>query len=256
MKNLLRNKIKIISKLPFVRSYYEGVATIFMLHRVHPFEDNKLFSNENMKVSPEFLEMFITQLKSEGYEFINLDRLYDILQNKESTKKKIVLTLDDGYKDNYEIAYPIFKKHKIPFTIYLTTSFPEKKAILWWYILEDLIMEYDEIKLSKNRIFKCKTNKEKERVFLEIRLIIISLKQDNFLDELNDLFESNDIDWYSKINELSMNWKQIIDISNNDLCTIAGHTKNHYALNGLKMDKVLEEINQANQLIELKIGKK
>jgi len=79
-----------------------------------------------MKVSPEFLEEFILKLKAKGYEFISIDRLYEILQNKEKVKKQIVFTLDDGYKDNYKIAYPIFKIIIYLSVNYLTTSFPER----------------------------------------------------------------------------------------------------------------------------------
>ena len=51
-----------------------------------------------MKVTPEFLERFIIDLKSNGYEFISLDNLYDILIKEKKQKKKIIITLDDGYK--------------------------------------------------------------------------------------------------------------------------------------------------------------
>jgi len=117
-----------------------------MLHRVSNFEKNKLFPNENMKVSPEFLENFIVELKNKGYSFISLDELHKILEKQEEVKKCIVFTLDDGYKDNYKIAYPIFKKYNIPFTIYITTSFPNKNAILWWYGLGTIILENENLK--------------------------------------------------------------------------------------------------------------
>lgn len=74
----------ILSSIPFINNYFSGIATIFMLHRVDTIDSNRLFPNENMKVSPEFLDSFIVELKSKGYEFISLDRLYEILQNKEA----------------------------------------------------------------------------------------------------------------------------------------------------------------------------
>ena len=137
--------------------YFSGIASIFMLHRVFPFEKNKLFPNENMKVSPQFLENIIITLKSSGYSFISLDRLYEILEKGENVRKNIVFTLDDGYKDNYSIAYPIFKKYDIPFTIYVTTSFPERSAILWWYILEDLLLANEEIIIGNKDRIVCRT---------------------------------------------------------------------------------------------------
>jgi peptidoglycan/xylan/chitin deacetylase (PgdA/CDA1 family) len=226
-----------------------------MLHRVDNIDKNKLFSNENMKVSPEFLERFIIELKNKGYSFISLDEVYEILQKQKKVRKCIVFTLDDGYKDNYSHAYDIFKKYNIPFTIYITTSFPNNNAILWWYILEDLILENDKVVLQNNQIFITKTKKDKEKAFLRIRSIIMSLPRDNFIESLNDLFINYKIDWFSKSKELSMSWEEIIDISKNSLCTIGGHTENHLALNTLTKEEIIEEIIKSNELLSNKIGK-
>jgi peptidoglycan/xylan/chitin deacetylase (PgdA/CDA1 family) len=245
----------LLNSLPFVRNYFEGMTTIFMLHRVHPFEYDKLSPNENMKISPEFLERFIRELQDKGYEFISLDELYEILQNQQTVKKKIVFTLDDGYKDNYEIAYPIFKKYDVPFTIYVTTSFPNKNALLWWYSLEKLIIENEEL-IIKDKIYKCRTYEEKNRIFLEIRGLILKLNQQNLLRELNELFKKYNIDWYEFNNKLCMSWDDIVNLSQDDLCTIAGHTKNHYAFNHLKKEEILDEIIEANKEIASKINKK
>lgn len=257
MKRIFLN---LLSRLSFVNKYFSGMITIFMLHREYPFEANKLLSNENMKVSPEFLEGVIIELRSKEYEFISLDDVYEILIKGKKVNKKIVFTLDDGYVDNYEIAYPIFRKYKVPFTIYITTSFPENTAILWWYILEDIILENDAVELPDGKIFFGKTKKEKEEVFLQIRQIVLSLKKSEFEKFLEELFSKYIPNWRDKNEELCkklcMNWRQIIELSKDGLCTIGGHTKNHYSLNNLKEKEVVSEIVEANQLIESKIDKK
>ena len=245
-----------INDIGFIKTFYSGLGTVLMLHRVYPLENNKLAPNERLKVSPEFLEQFIIKLKKENYDFISLDDLYIILKNGEKAKKKIVFTLDDGYADNYEIAYPIFKKHNIPFTIYITTSFPDQKAILWWYLLEDLIIENEEIILSDDRKFSCKTEEERIDTFNKIRKLIQSLKKDDFLNNLQKLFKNYDIDWLEKSKTLCLNWEQIVKLSKDELVTIGGHTVNHLALNQLSEDEVINEVLEANRIIESKINKK
>jgi len=254
---MVRKKIiDFLSNISFVNNYFSGIATIFFLHRVYPPEKNKLFPNENMKVSPEFLEEFILKLKAKGYEFISIDRLYEILQNKEKVKKQIVFTLDDGYKDNYKIAYPIFKKYNTPFVIYLTTSFPERNAYLWWYVIEDILIENNEIILGSGQKFICKTKEQKNNIFLKIREMIKGFNKNEFQERLNNLLKNYKIDWVKKCSELTMDWEQIINISKDNLCTIGGHTKNHYALNRLSETEIIEEVMGANKIIESKIGKK
>ena len=247
--------INYLSTIPFINRYFTGIATIFMLHRVDHLEKGKLKPNENMKVSPEFLESFIVELLDKGYDFISLDELYDILKSKKSTKKKIVFTLDDGYKDNYELAYPIFKKYDVPFTIYVTTSFPNKSVILWWYILEDLILENDFLIVDEKK-YICRTMEEKNRVFLEVRRVILALEQRDLLNQLNKIFVNYDIDWFSRNNELCMSWDEIKILSKDSLCTIAGHTVNHYVFHKLNDKEIITEIVDANKEIEKEIEKK
>lgn len=246
----------ILSDIPFVRRYYSGIATILMLHRVDRKDPKRLHPNENMKVSPERLERIIIDARSNGYEFITLDRLYEILANQERVVKKLVITLDDGYADNCEVAYPIFKKHNVPFVIYLTTAFPERKAILWWYGLEDLIVQNDKIELSDGSEYYCRTIDEKVRTFFELRDIIIPLNKDNLLESIHKLFENYDIDWHSLCDTYCMSWDQVGFLSKDELCTIGGHTKNHYAMNKLSHEEIIDEVSGANELIEEKTGRK
>jgi len=256
MKNPLKMHVKEwLSRFKFINQYYSGIATIFMLHRVCPFEKDKLPPNENMKVSPEFLEKFIVELRKEGYKFISLDDLYEILINRIKIKKQIVFTLDDGYFDNYEFAYPIFKSYNIPFTVYITASFPEEKGILWWYILEDLIIQNRKIVLSSGIEYLTDTRENKIKAFMELRNLIMSFNREVF-GGLNSLFSNYKIDWFRKCQELSLNWEQIKKLSEDPLVTIGGHTLNHFVLSKLDDEEVVEEIVEGNRLIERKIDKK
>lgn len=235
---------------------FSGISTIFMLHRVSELDKNKLDSNENLKISPEFLDFFILKLKNKGYDFISLDELHSILNKRERVSNKIVFTLDDGYKDNFKTAYPIFRKHDVPFTIYVSTCFPDQKAIFWWYVLEDLIQNEDFISLKNGQKFGCTTKRQKELTFLKIREIILKLGKENFINDLTHLFDNYNIDWYSKSKDLAMNWDEVIKLSKDELCTIASHTENHLSLNKLSKNKVLSEIISANKRLELKTGKR
>ena len=256
---MIRKFLNFLSSIPFIKNYYSGIATILMLHRVDNIDSSKLAPNENMKVSPVFLEKFITILKSEGYEFISLNELYEILLKGYKVKRKIVLTFDDGYKDNFLNAYPILKKHKIPFTIYVTSAFIERKGILWWYVLEDLILNNDEVVLSNGMKFRCVTKKEKEQTFLEIRKIILSTKIRSFEDffkNLNEMFSNYKIDWFIKTQELCMNKEELHAISQDELCTIGGHTINHLPLSQLPIEEVKKEIIEANRKLGEIINKR
>ncbi len=59
-----------------------------------------------------------------------------------------VLTFDDGYRDNVEIAAPILRRYGAPYAIYVTTGFVERTARLWWLELEAAIGLLDQVEMN------------------------------------------------------------------------------------------------------------
>lgn len=227
-----------------------------MLHSVEKKNPDRLHANEDMKVSPEFLEKFILQAQKKGYRFISLDDLHEQLVKKKETTRQLLITFDDGYADNFKQAYPILKKHRVPFTIYITTSFPDHTCILWWFALEDLILQNDNIILDDNQKFQCDTYPLKNKTFMTLRNTILSLPQQNLQQKLEKIFFRYDIDWYQAVKDYAMSWDQIISLSKDSNVNIAGHTQNHLSLRRLDHDMIVKEIVKGNQIIESNIQKK
>lgn len=242
------------------RQYGKGKkanGVVFMLHRVSKRIDGHLPNNEHLKVSPEFLEKTIIKYHKAGFSFLSLDQLYDVISGKRDIHEPFVcFTMDDGYLDNYENAYPIFKRYQIPFAIFVATDFPDKKAILWWYTIEELILNSTEIQLSDGSIYSCKTFQEKWDTFRYIREKILQLSPSHIVDELNELFASYHLDWYAPIQTLSMNWEQVKNLTLEPLCTIGSHTVSHVALNKLSLKELDNEITNGINIIKSHTGYK
>ena len=114
------------------------VVPILMYHSV----DNKAGT---FFVSPENFAKQMEYIKKNGYEVITLDELVRSIKDKKHLKgNKVVITFDDGYKDNFINAYPVLKKYQFSATIFLITDFIDKNpAFLSWS--EVRIMSKDKI---------------------------------------------------------------------------------------------------------------
>lgn len=208
-----------------------------------------------MKITPQFLDDLILEMEDK-YVFTTLDELYlSRIEKKPFKKKFIIFTFDDGYIDNYEYAYPIFKKYNVPFTIYLTTGFPDKNVIMWWYIIEDLILGNKRIELMDGSIYKCSDLNERTESFLNLRNKFIQMSGKNTESRLGHLFRNYYIDYYKKVGELAISWEQIIEMSNSNICTIAAHSVTHPTFNLLSIEDLVDEINRSKEIIESYIKK-
>ena len=76
-------------------------GAILMLHRIDTINPDRLWYNEHLKVSPDYLNGFLTYAKRKGFSFVSLDELVDIISKKKRARRILSITLDDGYKDNY-----------------------------------------------------------------------------------------------------------------------------------------------------------
>jgi|688.fasta_scaffold174954_3 peptidoglycan/xylan/chitin deacetylase (PgdA/CDA1 family) len=66
-----------------------------------------------LRVSPEVFEKNLQYIIGKGYQTITTQQLYDYSQGDfELPSKPIILTFDDGWKDNYTNALPLLKKYK------------------------------------------------------------------------------------------------------------------------------------------------
>lgn len=228
-----RNAVNYLSGKP------EGRGVILMLHRVCDWEAGKLFQNENMKVSPGRLEAFILSHRDE-YDFIRLEDVPARLQNPQQ-KKFMVFTMDDGYKDNLTEALPVFRKHKVPFTIFITTDFPDKQALLWWYMLENLLLSHDCITLTNGTTYPAHTLQEKTESFTRLRNLVLSLNQENLQEEIGCLFKSYPIDWKALCDQLCLSWEDIEELKHEPLVTLGAHTQRHRNLKQLSSPEAVKQ---------------
>jgi peptidoglycan/xylan/chitin deacetylase (PgdA/CDA1 family) len=251
----MNHLFKIIKKTKTMVLRPKHLGTIYMLHRCAPINQGNFYWNEHMKVSPKYLKTFLNKYKR-THEFINLDDFYLLTTTRKKPKKPfIVMTFDDGYRDNYEYALPVFDELKIPFAVYITNSFPDKTAFLWWYVLEHIIQNNNRLVLSNGNKFICDAKDKKEELFLHLRALILKLNQEKLEEEFNTLFYDYLFDYTSYNEELCLSWDMVKEMSNNVYCTIAAHTMNHKTLNQLTDIELEYEVLRGKKNLEKKIGK-
>ena len=89
------------------------------------------------------MEIFKKQMnliKEENISFINPND-FNLNFNKPKLKKKILLTIDDGFTSFYENAWPYLKEKKIPFILFISTEAVGKYGYMNWEQIKEIERE-------------------------------------------------------------------------------------------------------------------
>ena len=109
-------------------------------------------------------------LLAEHYSVISLDEAVVRLREGEALPPRtVVLTFDDGYGSNYELAFPVLKKYGLPATIFVATEFVDERVALWPDRIEYAVghSEAGELRYPLDggeRVFEIETVEKRRRV--------------------------------------------------------------------------------------------
>lgn len=205
------------------------IGEIWCLHRVVT-EQSIYPSNKSLEITPDYLEELIEEYKSKGWTFVSIDKLIGC---KSVLRSKMVnISFDDGFNDVFSNAFPVLIRHRVPFTIYLTTGFPENTADIWWIQLEKYADGNVEL---FERIIK--EIYESGRPMAEVMHEMTSSMPDMNLTK-----------------ELAISWEQLKEMVDSGLCTIGAHTSSHPGLTRLDVKLAQMEIKESKEVIEQNLG--
>jgi len=111
---------------------------VLMYHKVSPGK------KEKYRISPERFISQMEYLSKRGYQTISSDELLGVVRKRRILPEKpVLLTFDDGYRDNFTYAYPILKRYNFRATIFLVTQYIGKKD--GWGKGKEEILSWEEI---------------------------------------------------------------------------------------------------------------
>lgn len=94
----------------------------------------------DLSVTPQNFEAQLAWLKDNGYTVISLtDLVYHLAGHRALPPKPVIITLDDGYADNYTNAFPLLQKYGFKATMSLVTQpidFGDPNYVSWDNVIE------------------------------------------------------------------------------------------------------------------------
>jgi peptidoglycan/xylan/chitin deacetylase (PgdA/CDA1 family) len=158
-----------------------------------------------------------------------------------------VVTFDDGYRDNYELAWPVLRGLGIPAIFFVSPGLINDRRLGWWDVIAYLV-------------------KHSAKPHIEIRGEVASTRKlHGWMKSLPSAETENLIETLSQITEVSlpssemqsgqlMTWEQIVEVSQNGIA-IGSHTNMHRVLATLDEDQQRWELGQSKAALEGRLGR-
>lgn len=194
-----------------------------------------------------------------NYRVISIDEIVERVRTKSSLCRCVAIAFDDGFRDNYEIAYPILRKYNIPATIFLTTSYIDSGTAPWFIKFRYIFLKTEKTELhfcldDKNIFFPMHTKKAKFATSDRVMAYLKSCSNKQRLSLLDKLYKKLEVNEFQGIDNLMLTWDQIKVMASHGI-SFGAHTVNHPILSRISIEMAEKEILNSKNTIGKEIGK-
>jgi len=241
----------------YLRLSGKNGATIIMYHSI-------VDSNNHRFIDPTYtmgIDEFEQQMKflSKHRHVISMGELVKKLTDGETPKRgTVVITFDDGYLDNYELAAPVLEKHCLPATIYLATAYISRSEPQWIDQLYCIFQSRTRHTLSLEekgirKVFDLRKNREMHKA--HSALICQLIESDKKTRTILFLHIQNELKPSGKVPQITLSWNDIKEMMGKySNIEFGAHTHDHISLTSMDKKSIVEEIATCKRDIESHLG--
>jgi len=233
---------------PFVARRNDYRCLILCYHRVND-NQNSFFNGVQANVFSKQMEVL-----SKYFKVLPLDNLVEQVLRNDVPPNAVAITFDDGYRDNYENAFPDLKRFGLPATIFLSTGAIDSKHTLWHDRVFDAFQRTNAKFISINRKeYPLGSRVERFAALNEFRRYLRAFNYCDWDSLIEQLIVRLDVtpDQFPA-NAEKLNWKEIEEMSRHNI-TFGAHTVTHPILTRLPLSEAVDEIITSKETIEAKL---
>ena len=239
----------------------DNSVAVFLFHGVTE-RDGFGIRNYTGKHIPQSTFVSMMQLLSHSGHAVSMDDLYaHVTMEQECPKRSFVVTFDDGFWNNLNVAAPILKDLAIPATFYVTSDFAEFGSRSWTDRIEAAVASTPlrEVQCPQplEGIYSLVTTGDRVAFLRGVRESVKASRTtdpDSFADLLvHQLMGDKESDFVETLDR-KLNWNEIRQLDSDPLFCVGGHGQTHRILGYLPHQEMKDEVTQCISLLRSKGG--
>lgn len=230
-----------------------GAGVILRFERVIPRRPGRFQPLRANEITPRFLDRAVRALKRWKYDFVTMDEVCRRAVILSQRRRFVCITFDGAYKDVARAAYPILAHHRVPFTVFVPTAFPDGVGEAWWLALEKIIAKESRLSLVIDRTerhFGIRSLAEKNEAFEFLTSWLRQLPPPDLSAAIHDLCKRYTVDLAALSREAMMDWADFSKLAADPLVTIGSATVNYPVLSNLRDADALREMTMGKAVAE------
>lgn len=234
-----------------IAPWYRGEGVALTFHRVLSEADRSPWTGlRGLEVTKHLFTEVLNYFVTQKFTFLSAAQLAESISNGQIPAKFVIITFDDGYKDNAEYVAEEMRRRKLPWTLFVSTAFPDGSLKAWWYAIPHLLKggrkmdlgalggpSIETVGLSQSAL---------DKLYSQLRDFFYGRwSSPKNREAVGHWFEQMGIDLAAVSVGLPMSWNSLKRIADEG-CDIGAHTLNH---------PNLMKLNDAEASYEMAFGK-
>ncbi len=215
------------------------------------------------KISAAEFETHLEYLKRHNRVLPLAETIECLNQGKTLPPNATVLTIDDGYSDAFDIAFPLLKKFGFPATVYAVTDFLDEKIWLWTDLMRYVLLntKEDEVNIEFGELDTIKAHLTDDATRMEtVKRINERLKKLPDLDKDAKIIEIADalsvvIPELPTMEFAPVNWAQALEMDAENV-RVESHTVTHPILTNIGQNALDFEMQTSKKRLEEMLGRR
>jgi peptidoglycan/xylan/chitin deacetylase (PgdA/CDA1 family) len=254
MKQAILNLMSSAGAFGPFREANRAKALILMYHRFS-------HGDESSSTSARAFGQHLEYLK-EHYTLVTISQLAQLLKSGEPLPRSLAtITIDDGFRDAYDVAFPLLRRYDAPATLFAVTDFLDQRAWIWTdklrFLTSRTSVEMFDMSVGDHSV-KCRLNGSESRLDLaaranELLKQLANEEKDEVISQIASTLKLTLPD-LPPPEYAPLTWEQAREMDRNGV-EIASHTLTHPILTKVSDEQLVKELQGSRARLETMLSR-
>ncbi len=233
-----------------IKRRHSRTIQVLAYHRVTDVKDS-FFSPVSTKNFDRQMGFLVEKCR-----VISTEECFERMKSRDIPPNCVVVTLDDGYRDNFTDAFPILRKYSIPATIYVATGCIDENKILWHDQVCSAFNRTQQSSLDlvdfNGKSYGLLTPREKEKALTGVLWRLREIPNEERIRWTKVVLERlgfQDCSFKSRDEPLMLSWKELAALRDGGI-SLGAHTVTHPILTQTSLAEARQEILDSKSDLE------